>query len=183
MLVHNQPFTFDFAVHIGDPDCEVNWLPPGVRAADMLDAVAEAQRTIRRHIQRADFELHRAMEGGEELLPILPVRLGTDILAWRRSIEHNQRFVRHIDPHDGIDILGTEGGSKLVFECSDLGLVVPRGICVRCKTGMLAPTTPRIAAVGGVCESSRSLTKAPDVRRRGVELARARAMSILLSSR
>ena len=91
MLVHNQPVTFDFAVHIGDPDCEVNWLLPGVRAADMLDAVAEAQRTIRRHIQRADFELHRAMEGGEELLPILRYALAPTY--WRGDAASNTTSV------------------------------------------------------------------------------------------
>src|ERR1700722_1928756 len=130
MLVHDQPVSIDLAVYIRDPDREVNWPPLEALAAEMLDAMAKTEPTMRRDIQCADFELHRTIEVSKELLPILPVRLRTDILAWGRRIEHNQRFVGHIDPHDGIDVFGTEGGSKPVFKCSDLGLVVHHGVTV-----------------------------------------------------
>src|ERR1700730_13840584 len=126
MFVNDQPIAPDIAVNVSDSNGEINWLTLCVVASDTLNAMAEAHRSISSYAQVADFDIHWPLEHAEKVCPVLGIRLGSNILTWWNHIEHEKAFVRHVDFHNGIDILGIDSGDEATLKRPDTGFIIGR---------------------------------------------------------
>jgi hypothetical protein len=87
--------------------------------------VREAQVTIDHDLEIGDLKrFKRPREAGKEVLPILSVSLGPDVLAWRHDIENKQTLVGDLACHDGINVSCFERCGKALFERTNFRLVL-----------------------------------------------------------
>src|SRR5438132_601948 len=106
-------------------------LPPGLPVSgEILTSHVRSIDMLARPISYAGAAV--AVEAAEELLPVLAVGRGADILPGRDHIENDHRLVRCIHFHDRVDVFCFERGDKALLEGSDFGRDLGPGRCAEC---------------------------------------------------
>src|SRR5262249_48614306 len=100
MLVDDQPLPVYLPVNIGDAQGEIQRHSILVWPGSFEDTVTIREVPFRFRFPVGHGSVNGARISCQKAFPILTVRCGTDVLAWRESIKNEQTFIRGIVGHD-----------------------------------------------------------------------------------
>jgi len=79
--------------------------------------LCEKPVTIGHYVEIGDLKrFNWSWEAGKEVLQILPVSLGPNVLPRRNRIEYKQTFIGEIASHDGVKVLCFKRCGKALFK-------------------------------------------------------------------